>query len=110
MKADEVINYSMRSFTNKLNVNVNAVILDNSNPKSKTIMCVNMYEYIVTDKFKDIKHSFSLGKLRVSEFVAYMKIKYNNAFTNSNHLIDNLTILDDDFNEHIFKANEYIEY
>ena len=107
IKANDLVNYSIRCFSDNFRKDVENTI---SKSKPENIMCVSMYEYIVTDTFKFIQHSFAMSKLTVRDFVAYMKIKYRKAYPNTNPTTDSLTILMDDFTEQIFKANEHIQY
>ena len=74
--------------------------------KVKNIMLVNTNEsYIITNFFKRISHSFYMTEINAHDFIQFIGIR-NERINPSNK--NTITIVDDDFNEHIFKEDNII--
>lgn len=74
--------------------------------KVKNIMLVNVNENdIITNFFKRIAHSFYMTEINTHDFTQFI-CKRNNRLNPSNK--HTITIVDNDFDEHVFKEDDII--
>jgi hypothetical protein len=100
----KIINYKF--FCKKFKLDVENTVVNSK--KTKGFLHASVNNYTVTDAFKKIKHSLVFTAIRVRDIIIYFKSKYGLKLDD----IDKTTIVivDDNFEEHIFKSNEYIDY
>jgi len=74
--------------------------------KVKNIMLVNVNENdIITNFFKRIAHSFYMTEINTFDFTQFIMIRNNQLNLPNKHTI---TIVDEDFDEHVFKEDDII--
>lgn len=75
--------------------------------KLKNIMFVSVSDSVIlTDYFKNIAHSFHMTQIKTTEFIQFIRCKKHTKDVKKDK--HSLTLIDDNFDEHVFKKDDVI--